>query len=77
MERVLEERYPEIQTINATAEGFPLADAAADLITVAQAFHLLDVGRAAREFHQVRKPRCALRGLRGPGEAIQQVEGLT
>jgi SAM-dependent methyltransferase len=60
MARILAQRCPQIPTFNATAECLPIATGSVDLITVAQAFHLLDVGRAASEFHRVLMPRRAL-----------------
>src|SRR3954471_9902173 len=39
-----------------TAEELPLADASADVITVAQAFHWFDHARALPELHRVLRP---------------------
>ncbi len=40
-----------------TAESLPMADASADLITAAQAFHWFDVDRARLEFLRVLRPQ--------------------
>jgi SAM-dependent methyltransferase len=48
-----------IEALDGTAEQIPLPDAAADLITVAQAFHWFDLDRALPEMHRVLRPgRC-------------------
>jgi ubiquinone/menaquinone biosynthesis C-methylase UbiE len=48
------------ETVAATAEELPFADATADAITVAQAFHWFDHDRALPEFHRVLKPEGVL-----------------
>jgi SAM-dependent methyltransferase len=44
------------EALDGTAEALPLADASADVITVAQALHWFDLGRALPEFHRVLRP---------------------
>ncbi len=45
-----------IEAIDGTAEDLPLADASADVITVAQALHWFDLERALPELHRVLRP---------------------
>jgi SAM-dependent methyltransferase len=47
---------PEIEALDGTAEEIPLADAAVDAVTVAQAFHWFDGDRALAEIHRVLRP---------------------
>lgn len=56
MRAVLMERVPGVKVLEGTAESLPLADANADVITVAQAFHWFDYDRAIPELHRVLKP---------------------
>jgi ubiquinone/menaquinone biosynthesis C-methylase UbiE len=44
------------EALDGTAEALPLADASADVITVAQAMHWFDLDRALPEFHRVLRP---------------------
>jgi SAM-dependent methyltransferase len=44
------------EVLDGTAEDLPLADAAADVVTVAQALHWFDLDRALPEIHRVLKP---------------------
>lgn len=44
---------PNVRIIDGTAEAMPLADASADAVTVAQAFHWFDHGVALREIRRV------------------------
>lgn len=56
MRAKLEEAEPRAEAIDAAAEKLPLADGAADAITVAQAFHWFDHDRALPELHRVLRP---------------------
>ena len=49
-----------VEVVDGTAEELPLADGAADVVTVAQAFHWFDHGRALPELHRVLKPGGSL-----------------
>lgn len=44
------------EALDGTAEALPLADASADVITVAQALHWFDLDRALPELHRVLRP---------------------
>jgi SAM-dependent methyltransferase len=44
---------PGVQVLDGTAEAIPLADASADAVLVAQAFHWFDARAAAAEIHRV------------------------
>jgi len=56
----LREAAPGAEALQGTAEAVPLADGAADVATVAQAFHWFDHARALPELHRVLKPGGAL-----------------
>lgn len=60
MREHLMEVLPGIRALDATAESLPLADASADAVTVAQAFHWFDATRAAAEIARVLKPAAGL-----------------
>ncbi|NUR76636.1 MAG: class I SAM-dependent methyltransferase [Thermoleophilia bacterium] len=45
-----------LDALDGTAEDLPLEDAAADVITAAQAFHWFDLDRALPELHRVLRP---------------------
>ncbi len=51
---------PGAEAVDGTAEELPFADGAADVITVAQAFHWFDHDRALPELHRVLRPGGAL-----------------
>lgn len=44
------------EVVDGTAEDLPFPDGAADLVTVAQAFHWFDLDRALPELHRVLRP---------------------
>jgi SAM-dependent methyltransferase len=47
---------PEVRAVTGTAEAIPLPDASVDAITVAQAWHWVDPGRATAEAARVLRP---------------------
>jgi ubiquinone/menaquinone biosynthesis C-methylase UbiE len=47
---------PEAEILDGTAEAIPLPDASVDVVTVAQAFHWFDAGRALDEIARVLAP---------------------
>ena len=49
-----------VETLDGTAEDLPLPDGAADVITVAQAFHWFDLDRALPELYRVLRPGGSL-----------------
>jgi ubiquinone/menaquinone biosynthesis C-methylase UbiE len=56
MRATLEATLPEVRAIKGTAEAIPLPDQSVDVITVAQAWHWVDVERATAEAARVLKP---------------------
>ena len=56
MRAELERRVPGIATLGGTAERIPLNDGYLDAVTVGQAFHWFDTGKALREIHRVLRP---------------------
>ena len=56
MRAELERRVPGIATLGGTAERIPLNDGYLDAVTVGQAFHWFDAGKALREIHRVLLP---------------------
>jgi SAM-dependent methyltransferase len=56
MREQLARAVPAARVLDGTAEALPFADATADAIAVAQAFHWFDVPRALAEFHRVLLP---------------------
>lgn len=53
MREVLERACPTVTALDGTAEAIPLADATADAVIVAQAFHWFDAERALGEIHRI------------------------
>ena len=60
MRAELERAVPSAEALAGTAEAIPLADASADVVTVAQGFHWFRVEEAAAELHRVLRPGGAL-----------------
>jgi ubiquinone/menaquinone biosynthesis C-methylase UbiE len=56
MRATLEATLPEVHALKGTAEDIPLPDESVDVITVAQAWHWVDVERATAEAARVLKP---------------------
>jgi ubiquinone/menaquinone biosynthesis C-methylase UbiE len=56
MRESLEATLPEVHALKGTAEDIPLPDKSVDVITVAQAWHWVDVERATAEAARVLKP---------------------
>ncbi len=56
MRERLEASLPGVDLREGTAEGLPLDDASVDAVTVAQAFHWFDAGRALAEIRRVLRP---------------------
>ena len=56
MRAKLAETTPGAESLDGTAEALPLADASADALTVAQAFHWFDYDAALPELHRVLRP---------------------
>jgi SAM-dependent methyltransferase len=60
MRAQLRRGLPTVPLLAGTAEALPLADASVDAVTVAQAFHWFDAGRAMTELGRVVRPGGAL-----------------
>jgi SAM-dependent methyltransferase len=60
MRAVLEERFPTVRAIVASAESMPLDDAAVDAVVVGNAFHHFERDAAMAEIHRVVRPGGAL-----------------
>ena len=60
MRAVLEERFPAVRAIVATAESMPFDDAAVDAVVVGNAFHHFERDAAMAEIHRVLRPGGAL-----------------
>ncbi len=56
MRRVLSQAVPGVDVRAGTAEAIPVADGGLDAVTVAQAFHWFDAGRALAEIHRTLRP---------------------
>jgi SAM-dependent methyltransferase len=56
MRQVLAQAAPEAEVRAGTAEALPAADGSLDAVTVAQAFHWFDAGRALAEIHRALRP---------------------
>jgi ubiquinone/menaquinone biosynthesis C-methylase UbiE len=56
MRRVLSEAVPGVDVRAGTAEAIPVADGGLDAVTVAQAFHWFDAGRALAEIYRTLRP---------------------
>jgi SAM-dependent methyltransferase len=60
MRAVLEERFPTVRTIVASAESMPLADQSVDAVVVGNAFHHFERDAAMAEIHRILRPGGAL-----------------
>ncbi len=60
MRAVLEERFPAVRAIVATAESMPFDDGAIDLVVVGNAFHHFDRDAAMAEIRRILRPGGAL-----------------
>jgi SAM-dependent methyltransferase len=60
MRAVLEERFPTIRAIVATAESMPFDDGAVDAVVVGNAFHHFGRDAAMTEIHRILRPGGAL-----------------
>jgi SAM-dependent methyltransferase len=87
MRAVLAERLPDVTALRGSGEAIPLGDGEADAVLVAQAWHWMDAGQAARESARVLRPDGML-GILGNAmdvevdwvgelDAILQVGGRT
>lgn len=56
MRQQLQIAVPGVEVLDGTAESMPLEDASVDCVTVAQAFHWFDYGRALPELARVLRP---------------------
>jgi SAM-dependent methyltransferase len=60
MRQALARNCPTVTVLDAMAEEIPLAEASADAVVAAQAFHWFDADRALHEIHRVLRPDGAL-----------------
>ncbi|MCU1475461.1 MAG: methyltransferase protein [Subtercola sp.] len=60
MRETLAGKFPSVVAVGGRAESLPLADASADLVTFAQAWHWVDVAVASAEVARVLKPTGVL-----------------
>ena len=60
MRHALERNCPSVTVLDGIAEEIPLAEASADAVVAAQAFHWFDADRALHEIHRVLRPDGAL-----------------
>ena len=60
MRAVLEERFPAVRAIVATAESMPFDDGAIDAVVVGNAFHHFERDAAMAEIHRILRPGGAL-----------------
>src|ERR1700712_1163347 len=60
MRQTLSGKFPSVVALSGTAESMPLADASADLVTFAQAWHWVDVPAASAEVARVLRPGGSL-----------------
>ncbi len=60
MRAVLEQRFPAVRAIVASAESMPLDDATVDAVVVGNAFHHFERDAAMSEIHRVLRPGGAL-----------------
>ncbi len=60
MRAVLEERFPAVSAIVATAESMPFDDGAIDAVVVGNAFHHFERDAAMSEIHRILRPQGAL-----------------
>jgi SAM-dependent methyltransferase len=75
MRAVLEERFPTVRTIVASAESMPLADESVDAVVVGNAFHHFERDAAMAEIHRVLRPGGALAVFWAwPAEEEQQLK---
>jgi SAM-dependent methyltransferase len=74
MRGTLAEAVPSAEIVDGTAEDMPLADGAADAVTVAQAFHWFSTAEALAEIHRVLRPDGGLAlvwNRRDPDDPLQ------
>ena len=74
MRAVLEERFPEVRAIVATAESMPLEDGTVDAVVVGNAFHHFERDAAMAEIHRVLRPRGALAVFWAWPNEVEQLE---